>query len=127
MSQIGVDDLWCEPESVADDIFVTVLAGSVPAWRKSPMATSVSVDRLHRVAHRSDGKSPVAPADELVVARRRMRHLVPLDIKPLPLMHSVVGASGESLPAEQREHSQDLALHLLAIHMWQAAPKTALR
>ncbi|MDE2229902.1 MAG: hypothetical protein KGL11_12800 [Alphaproteobacteria bacterium] len=65
--------------------------------------------------------------DDLVVARRRMRHLAPWDIKPLPMMHAVAGASDESLPPEQRERTKELALYVLAVHMWQAAAKTALR
>jgi len=68
-----------------------------------------------------------ASADDIVVARRRMRHLAPLDIKPLPVMHSVAGASDESLSPEQRERTKEIALQVLAVHMWQAAAKTALR
>ena len=90
------------------------------------METLASVDR-HHVMHRSDGGSAVAPADDLVVARRRMRHLMSLDIRPLPLMHSVAAASEESAPPEQRERTKELALYVLAVHMWQAQPKTALR
>ena len=74
-----------------------------------------------------DRNSAAGVADDLVVARRRMRNLAPWDIKPLPMMHSVAGVSDESLPPEQRERTRQLGLHLLAIHMWQAAAKTALR
>jgi len=74
-----------------------------------------------------DRNVATALADDLVVARRRMRHLAPLDIKPLPVMHSVAGASDESLSPDHREHSKERGLYLLAVHMWQAAAKTALR
>lgn len=90
------------------------------------MATPVSTDRVRQGARLSDGKSATAVADDLVVARRRMRHLAPWDIEPLPVMHSVAGASDE-LPPRQPERSKELGLHLLAVHMWQAAAKTALR
>ena len=92
------------------------------------METPVSVDRLRPVALPSNGKPAIPPADDLVVARHRMRNLAPWDIKPLPMMHSVAGASDESpLPREQRERTRQLGLQLLAVHMWQAAAKTALR
>ena len=81
------------------------------------MTASASIDR----------KVAAAPADDIVVARRRMRHLAPLDIKPLPTMHRVAGPSDESRSPEQREHIRELALCMLAVHMWQAAAKTALR
>lgn len=89
------------------------------------MATPVSTDRVRQGARLSDGKTATAVADDLVVARRRMRHLAPWDIEPLPVMHSVAGASDE--PPPQNERSKELGLHLLAVHMWQAAAKTALR
>lgn len=72
-------------------------------------------------------KPPAAPADDIVVARRRMRHLAPWDIKPLPVMHSAAGSSDELPPPQQSERTRELGLHLLAVHMWQAAAKTALR
>lgn len=74
-----------------------------------------------------DRNAAEAPADDIVVARRRMRHLVPWDIRPLPVMHSVAGASDESRSPEQRERTKEIALQVLAVHMWQAAAKTALR
>lgn len=91
------------------------------------METPVSTDRVRQGTRLSDRKSATAVADDLVIARRRMRHLAPWDIEPLPVMHSVAGASAESPPPEQREQTKELALHLLAVHMWQAAAKTALR
>lgn len=74
-----------------------------------------------------DRNAAEAPADDIVVARRRMRHLAPWDIKPLPIMHSAKGSSDELPPPEQRERTKELGLQLLAVHMWQAAAKTALR
>lgn len=91
------------------------------------METPVSADRARLDIGPSDDKPSAAPADDIVVARRRMRHLVPWDIKPLPVMHSVAGASDESLSPEQRERTKEIALQVLAVHMWQAAAKTALR
>jgi len=90
------------------------------------MDTTVSTDRVRQDARPSDRKSATAAADDLVVARRRMRHLAPWDIEPLPVMHSVAGASDES-PPMPRGPTKALGLHLLAVHMWQAAAKTALR
>jgi len=91
------------------------------------METPVSDDRISLGIHQSVTKDATAPADDLVVARRRMRHLAFLDIKPLPMMHSVAGALDESLPPEHRERPTERGLYLLAVHIWQAAPKTALR
>lgn len=91
------------------------------------METSASLDRVRQGARPSVDKSAVTAADDLVVARRRMRHLAPLDIKPLPMMHAVAGSSEESLPPAQRERAREIALYVLAIQMWQAAAKTALR
>ncbi|MDE2166541.1 MAG: hypothetical protein KGJ66_09420 [Alphaproteobacteria bacterium] len=90
------------------------------------MDMPVSVDRLPPDVHPADGKPAAALADDLVVVRRRLRHLAPLDIRPLPMMHAVVGASADAPPPAQRERTQELALHLLAIHMWQAAARSAL-
>ena len=90
------------------------------------METSARQDRTERVVRSSHGKPVIVPADDLVVAQRRMRHLAPWDIKPLPMMHSVAGSPDESPPPEG-ERNNELKLHLLAVHMSQAAPKTALR
>ncbi len=43
------------------------------------------------------------------------------------MMHAAAGPSDESPPPEQHEHPTVLGLYLLAVHMWQAAAKTALR
>jgi hypothetical protein len=137
-SQIGGDGVWRKIESVADDIFVTMYArigsrrtrGGEPEvlllWQKAPAETPAA-DGVRPDACLSDGKPTTKPVDDLVVARRRMRHLAPLDIRPLPVMHAAAGASEDSLPPAQGERTPELALHLLAIHMSQAAAKTALR
>lgn len=64
------------------------------------METPVSADRARLDIAPSDDKPSAAPVDDIVVARRRMRHLAPWDIRPLPVMHSVAGASDESLSPE---------------------------
>ncbi|HEV2162224.1 MAG TPA: hypothetical protein VGR52_08345 [Stellaceae bacterium] len=74
-----------------------------------------------------DRNAAAAPADDIVVARRRMRHLAPWDIKPLPVMHSAMGSSDGLSPPQQNERTKERGLQLLAVHMWQAAAKTALR
>lgn len=74
-----------------------------------------------------DRNAVEAPADDIVVARRRMRHLAPWDIKPLPVMHSATGSSDGLPPPQQNERTKERGLQLLAVHMWQAAAKTALR
>ncbi|GEM_PF-7097989 len=86
------------------------------------MEMPAAVDRFRPVARPSDSE----PADDLVVAQRRMRHLAPLDIKPLPMMHRVAGPSDESRPPEERERTRELALYVLAVHMWQAAARSAM-
>jgi hypothetical protein len=67
-----------------------------------------------------------ASADDLAIARQRMRHLVPWRVEPLPMMHSVVGTPAERPPPEERERSEHLALQVLAVQMWQAAAMSAL-
>jgi len=86
------------------------------------METPVLAENVRRTIRSSDDKA----ADDIVVARRRMWHLAPWDIKPLPIMHSVAGSPGES-PPPGGERGRELKFHLLAVHMSEAAPKTALR
>jgi hypothetical protein len=67
-----------------------------------------------------------AAADDLAIARRRMRHLAPWHVEPLPAMHSVIGGPGEPLSVDQREHDRELGLQMLAIHMWLASAQSAM-
>lgn len=68
-----------------------------------------------------------AVADDLKIARQRLRHLAPWNVEPLPMMHSVVGTPDAPLTPEQRERSEQLALRVLAVQMWQAAARSALQ
>lgn len=65
--------------------------------------------------------------DEIKIARRRMRHLAPWNVKPLPVMHSVSGTPGEPLSAAARERSRRLALQILAVQMWHVRARSALQ
>lgn len=85
------------------------------------------LDRVRPGARPASDKAAAAPADDLVVVRRRLRHLAPLDIKPLPMMHAVAGRSDEPPLPEHSERNREIALYVLAIQMWLAAAKTALR
>ncbi len=71
-------------------------------------------------------RSARAIADDLSVARRRMRHLAPWHVEPLPMMHSVIGKPAEQLSTERREHSEQVALQVLAIQMWLTNAQSAM-
>lgn len=62
--------------------------------------TPISGSRLLPVPPR-----PNADADDLDVARRRMRHLAPWLVEPLPAMHAAMGHAGE--PKTSGEQSRD--------------------
>jgi len=68
----------------------------------------------------------VTPIDELETARKRMRHLAPWHIAPVPLR----GAGGAARRAASRGASEErcrhLALQVLAVQMAQARPRSAL-
>lgn len=66
-------------------------------------------------------------ADDLTIARRRMRHLAPWHIEALPTMHSAGGCPTNALSAEQRAISERLALQVLAVQMWLTTAQTAMR
>ena len=70
------------------------------------METLAPIESVRLGIRQSVVKTAAAPADDLVVARRRMRHLAPWDIKPLPMMHAVAGLSDEPLLPEQRERNK---------------------
>jgi hypothetical protein len=76
---------------------------------------------------------PIAPdilaslAIDLKIARQRMRHLELWNITPLPMkMHSVLAKSEKQLTPEERARCEQIALQLLAVHMWEASAKSAL-
>jgi hypothetical protein len=70
---------------------------------------------------------PAVPADELKIARQRMRHLTPWNVKPLPPMHSNSATPPEPLSDEARERLRQLALRVLAVQMWHAIARSALQ
>jgi|SRR5579872_2593335 len=72
-------------------------------------------------------KADAVPSDEIEIARRRMHHLRYRNIEPLPRMHSVIGGIDQRMPDAQRASYRQIALHVLAVQMWQANPKSALR
>jgi len=78
-------------------------------------------------AVQSQPESVVLCADDIKIARQRMRHLVPWHVEPVPAMHSAAGRPTEPLSKSAREPSRRLALQVLAIHMWHAAARSALR
>ena len=74
-----------------------------------------------------DVEPQAASADDIKVARRRMRHLAPWNVEPLPVMHSVAGTPLEPPSKEARERGHELALQVLAVHMWHASTTSALQ
>lgn len=83
--------------------------------------------RMRLVAVSHDFGSPALPVDDIEIARQRMRHLVPWNVEPLPLMHSVDGAPMQPPSAEVRERRRRLALQILAVQMWHASATSALQ
>jgi hypothetical protein len=69
--------------------------------------------------------SPVGEPDPVLeTARRRMRHLAPWRVEPMPL-HRARGAAGATKPrGEDRNHR--LALQVLALQMAEASSKGGL-
>jgi hypothetical protein len=66
---------------------------------------------------------PAAPvADDLRIARRRMRHLAPWKVTAVPMIRSAQGKVSEpTTPGNQ--FANKWALQVLAMHMSQATPK----
>lgn len=67
-----------------------------------------------------------AMADDLKIARRRMRHLVPWHVEPLPMMHSAISKPSEPRTSEERQQSEQVALRVLAVQMLQASAQSAM-
>lgn len=68
-------------------------------------------------------------ANEFKVARRRMRHLAPWNVTPVPAMHFAVtraNTSRASITPQLRERCERLASKVLAVHMHEAVAKSAL-
>lgn len=72
------------------------------------------------------GRATIVP-DDLEIARRRMRHLAPWNVKPVPMMHSVAGKAEQPIASGQRERSKRLAMKVLAVHISQTGATSVLR
>ena len=97
---------------------------------------AVKVPKIRAVARSNGSRVTVMPratraaavsSDEIEIARRRMHHLRYRNVEPLPTMHFVIGKVDQHLTAAQRANYQQIALHVLAVQMWQATVKSALR
>jgi hypothetical protein len=68
-------------------------------------------------------------ADDLETARRRMKHLAPWHVAPLPQTQLARAARTAPPPLGSAEHARRkrLALQVLAVQMGNARPPTALR
>lgn len=91
------------------------------------MTAGLRRSRVRLSAVPSQPESVVPYADDIKIARQRMRHLAPWHVEPVPAMHSAVGRPAEPLSESAREPGRRLALQVLAIHMWHAAARSALR
>jgi len=72
------------------------------------------------------GRRNPSSEDEITIARRRMRHLAPWRVEPLPIMHSAIGRPTKALSTEQLAVSERLALQVLAVQMWLTAAQSAM-
>jgi len=90
------------------------------------MNTVLRRSRVRLSAVPRDGALPVPAIDDIKIARQRMRHLVPWNVEPLPLMHSVAGTPTAPPSKEARERGRQLALQILAVQMWHAGATSAL-
>lgn len=81
---------------------------------------------MHTISRRSRTRLHVVPpvssstasvVNDLKTANRRMRHLAPWNVKPLPMMHSAAGKPIDRLTPAQRERTAQVARQVLAVHM----------
>ena len=71
--------------------------------------------------------APVDPmVDELEIARRRMRHLAPWHVAPMPMRSVTRAASPAKLETVGEDRCRDLALRVLAVQMALAKTTSAL-
>ena len=77
--------------------------------------------RLHVVP--TESNSAAGAANDLKIANRRMRHLAPWNVKPLPMMHSAAGKPIDRVAPALRERSAQLARQVLAVHMRDATDR----
>lgn len=91
------------------------------------MNTSARLARPQlQVVPRRESRPNTRAADDLRTARKRMRHLAPWNVRPLPKMHSAVGKPAELPTLEERKRAEHLALRVFAVQMWKAAGRSAL-
>lgn len=65
--------------------------------------------------------------DDIKVARRRMRHLVPWNVEPLPIMQRAFSSRNERFSPDARERIRRVALQVLAVQIWHTAATSALK
>ena len=101
---------------------------TITAFKASkPTAITHPSSRRVVAAVPCEPKPEADPHDEIEIARRRMHHLRYRNVEPLPNMHFVIGKVDRHLTAAQRANYQQIALHVLAVQMWQTTAKSALR
>ncbi len=91
------------------------------------MSAAAHRARVRLSAVPSPPKCDSSYADDMKIARRRMRHLAPWNVEPVPAMHAATGKPADPLNLSVRERSRRLALQVLAIHIWHAAARSALQ
>lgn len=67
-----------------------------------------------------------APVDELETARRRLRHLAPWHVAPMPMRSATAAAPTATSRGASEERCRRLALQVLAVQMAQARARSAL-
>jgi hypothetical protein len=65
-------------------------------------------------------------ADELEIARRRMKHLTPWHVRPMPMYRGTRAGQVVRVGGASEERCHRLALQVRAVQMAQALPKSAL-
>lgn len=100
---------------------------TVSAIKESKLGSVGRVPRERHAIVSQEAKAHPVSNDEIEIARRRMHHLRYRNVVPLPMMHFVVGRGDPNLTAAQRATYQQIGLHVLAVQMWQATAKSALR
>lgn len=70
-----------------------------------------------------------APVEDIQIARKRMRHLLPWNVKPLPVMHFAASSTAVAKPRseESERRVRHLAMQVLAVQMWHASARSLLQ
>ena len=87
-------------------------------------------DILREVSLEADLRADISrraamPADDMETARKRMRHLAPWRVAPVPIQ-SITAAAPAKTHGANEERCRRLALQVLAVQMAQARAKSAL-